>query len=115
MRGKRNEPPKGFEGSVTGSSSYALLCRLVPGVLFWRELARLHVAFVYFGVVFPLLGQIVEGEDRRDGANWHAGTTVDALHGIDVKLWNFVEARTAIIVGRVLLGVNAMQSTRVRQ
>jgi hypothetical protein len=44
---KQNEPPKGFEGSV---SDFAFLGRLllcvVLGVLFWCELAALGVARV---------------------------------------------------------------------
>jgi hypothetical protein len=93
---------------VTGSGSYALLCRLVLGVL-WHELARLHVAFVYFGVVLPLLGQVVEGEDRRDGANWHAGAAVDTLHGVNVKLRDLIDARPPVLVTRFFFGW--MQST----
>jgi len=36
---------------------------------------------VYSG---PLFGQIVEREDRRDGAYRNAGSAVDAFHRIDV-------------------------------
>ena len=68
---------------------------------------------VYFSVELPLLGQIVQCENRRDWADRHARATIDALHRIDVELWNFVEWRPAIVVGRVLLGLNAIHGAGI--
>jgi len=43
----------------------------------------------------------------------HTGATVDALDGIDVELRDFIEAGTAIIVGRAFLGVDAIYGTGI--
>ena len=43
----------------------------------------------------------------------HTGATVDALDGIDVELRDFIEAGTAIIVGRALLGVDAIYGASI--
>jgi len=44
-----------------------------------------EISGVLLGEFIPLLWQIVEGEDRRDGADRNASTTVDALYGVYVK------------------------------
>ena len=62
--------------------------------------------------VGPLLRQIVEGEDRRDRADRHAGAAVDAFHRIDVEhrlrprtwvflLWVDAIDRASVHAGRV--------------
>src|SRR5207249_1352852 len=84
------------------------LLRRVLSELFWREFAALYVAFVYFGVVFPLLGQIVQRENRGDWADGYARAAINALHGVNVKLRDFLECWPAVVVGRVLLGVDAI-------
>src|ERR1035438_7586646 len=40
---------------------------------------------VALGVLFPLLGQIVERENRRNRTHGHAGAAINALDRIDVK------------------------------
>jgi hypothetical protein len=88
--------------------SYTLLCYLVFGELCGREFAALDVACVDLRKLLPLLGQVIQRENRRHRADRHTGATVDALDGIDVELRDFIEAGTAIIVGRALLGVDAI-------
>ena len=56
-RGVLTNCMKGFEGSAGDSGFLRRLLRcLVLGILFWRELAALDVARVYFRVVLPLFG-----------------------------------------------------------
>jgi hypothetical protein len=66
-----------------------------------------EVLRVPLGVLFPLLRQVVEGEDGRDGANGHASATVDAFYGIDIQ---HLLGRVLV---RVLLGVNAIHRAGV--
>jgi hypothetical protein len=62
---------------------------------------------VLFGELRPLFGEIVEGEDRGNGANRHAGAAIDALHGIDVEHLDVGESRV------FLLGVDAVDGAGV--
>jgi hypothetical protein len=56
-RGVLTSCMKGFEGSANDWGFLRRLLRcLVLGILFWRELAALDVARVYFRVVLPLFG-----------------------------------------------------------
>ena len=93
--------------------SYTLLCCLVFGELCGREFATLDVACVDLRKLVPLLGQVLQRENRRHRADRHTGATVDALDGIDVELRDFIEAGTAIIVGRALLGVDAIYGASI--
>src|SRR5439155_21877597 len=52
--------------------------------------------------VRPLLGQVVQGEDRRDGTDRNAGAAIDTLHRGDVE--HFLGG----VSGLVLLGVDAI-------
>src|SRR6266849_2114695 len=94
--------------SVRNRRTVLRLLRRVLGVLVWREFAAFHVDFVYFCVVLPLLGQVIQRKNRRDRADRHARAAIDALYGIDVELRDIIEARTAIVIGRVLLRVDAI-------
>jgi hypothetical protein len=85
-----------------------LLHCLVFRVLLFLELAILDVACVEFRVMFPLLGKIIQRKTRGDRADGHACAAIDTLDRIDVELRDFFEARSAVIVGRVLLGVDAI-------
>jgi hypothetical protein len=85
-----------------------LLRCLVFGELCRREFAALDVAFVDLRKLLPLLRQVLQRENRGHRADRHTGGTVYALDAIDVELRDFIEAGTAIIVGRVLLGVDAV-------
>ena len=40
---------------------------------------------VLFGEFSPFFGEIVQRENRGNGAHRNAGAAIDALHGIDVK------------------------------
>ncbi len=78
------------------------------GELSGREFAALDVACVDLRKMLPLFRQVIQRENRGHRADRHTGATVDALDGINVELRDFVEAGTAIIVGRALLGVDAI-------
>jgi len=43
--------------------------------------------------MLPLLGEIVFGEDRLDGAGWLARATVDALVRMDIQQFRVLEIR----------------------
>ena len=43
--------------------------------------------------MLPLLGKIVFGEDRLDGAGWLARAAVDALVGMDIQQLRGLEGR----------------------
>ncbi len=62
---------------------------------------------------FPLLGRIVEGENRRDGADGHADAAIDAVHRVNVGLQDRLEARTAVVIGCILLGVDAIDGAGI--
>src|SRR5580700_1725275 len=66
-----------------------------------------EVGGVSCGVFVPLLRQIVEGEDCRHRAHRDARAAIDALYGIDV------EQGLGRMLGIVLLGMNAIDRTRV--
>ena len=78
-----------------------------------RELSRLDVAFVQFRVLLPLLGQVVQREDRGHRADRHAGAAIDAFHRVNIELGNAIECRPAVVIRRVLLGVDAIYGTGV--
>ena len=86
-----------------------LLGRLMLGVLVRLEFPAFNVACVQFRVVLPFFWQIIERKNCGDGANGHTSSAIDALHGVNVKLRDFVECWPTVVVGRVLLGW--MQST----
>src|SRR6476660_3122736 len=88
--------------------SYTLLGSLVFGELCGSEFTALDVACVDLRKLLPLLGQVIQRENRGHRADRHTGATVDALDGIDVELRDFIEAGTAIIIGSALLGVDAI-------
>ena len=83
------------------------------GVVFGREFRGLDVALIQFRILLSLLGEIVQRRNRRDGADGNSGTAIDAFHGINVELGNAVECWAAIVIGRVLLGVDAIYGTGV--
>jgi len=85
-----------------------LLRCLVFRVFLFLELATLDVACVEFRVMFPLFGKIIQRKNRGDRADGHACTAIDTLDRIDVELRDFFEARSAVVVGCVLLGVDAI-------
>ncbi len=85
----------------------------VLGELFGREFAVLDVACVYLREVLPLVGQVIQRENRGDRADRHAGATVYALDGIDVELRDLIERGTAVVIGRVLLGMDAIDGAGI--
>ena len=66
-----------------------------------------EVLGVALGECFPLLWQVLDGKDGRDGTDRNAGATVDALDGIDVYHFLGLEFRVA------LLGVNTIHRTSI--
>src|SRR6266852_1390551 len=84
------------------------LLRRVLGVFARREFAALDVVCIEFRIVLPLFGKVIQRKNRGDRTDWHAGPTIDAFHGINVELGDLIEARTAVIVSRVFLRVNAI-------
>jgi len=66
------------------------------------ELAIRDVVGVFLDVGVPLLGQVVQREDRRNGADRNAGAAVDALNRVDEELFYRIEPRPAVFVLRVL-------------
>ena len=83
------------------------------GVFFGREFASLHVAFVQFRILLPLLGQVVQRKNRGHRTDRYTGAAIDAFHGINVELGNVVEYGAAVVIGRILLGVDAINGTGV--
>src|ERR671910_1665015 len=83
-----------------------LLLRSGLGSTTWRaETGGLEPLGVHRGELLPFRRQIVLREDRRDGADRHAGITVHALVGMDVQHpRTFVDAvdRTLVHTGLVL-------------
>ncbi len=78
------------------------------GVFFGGEFAGFDVAFVQFRILLPLLGQVIQCKNRRDGADGNAGAAIDTFHGINVELGDVVECCPAVVISRVLLGVYAI-------
>src|SRR6266849_404398 len=78
------------------------------GVFARREFAVLDVVCIKFRVVLPLFGKVIQRKNRGDRTDRHAGPKIDAFHGINVELGDLIEARTAVIVSRVFLRVNAI-------
>ncbi len=62
------------------TSSHARLCCLVFGELCGRELATLDVACVDLRKLLPLLGQVIQRENRGHGADRHTGATMGRTH-----------------------------------
>ena len=60
--------------------------RCSAGVWSIRPDVLLKVLRVHRDEVLPLVGRLVEGEDRFDGTRGHAGAAIDALVGMDEEL-----------------------------
>src|SRR5581483_4245976 len=75
--------------------------QLPPAKLF------LVVLGILFREMLPFFRQVIQGEDSRDRADRHAGTAVDAFHGIDV------EHRDIGIIRLVLARMNAINGTHI--
>src|SRR5437016_8906419 len=93
--------------------SPGVIARLMLGVLARLEFPAFNVACVQFRVVLPFFWQIIERKNCGDGANGHTSSAIDALHGVNVKLRDFVECWPTVVVGRVLLGVDAIYGARI--
>ena len=81
--------------------------------LFECELASLQVAFVQFRILLPLLGKVVQRKNRGYRAHWDTGATINTLHRVNVELGHIVECGTAVVISRILLGVDAIYGTGV--
>src|SRR5437867_2042427 len=77
------------------------------------ELATRNVVGVLLDVGVPLLGQVVQREDRRNGADRNAGTAVDALNRVDEELVYRIEPRPAVFVLRILFRMDAIDRAGV--
>src|SRR4029450_9183011 len=78
------------------------------GPVFVRlELASFDVAGVLLNVGVPLLGKVIQREDRRNWADWYAGAAVDALDRVNEQLVNLFEPRAAVFVLGVLFRMDA--------
>src|SRR5215471_13278829 len=77
------------------------------------ELAAFNVVGVFLNVRVPLLGKVIEREDRRNRADWHARAAVDALHRVNEELVNLFESRAAVVVPCVLFRMNAVHWARI--
>src|SRR5215468_5762303 len=68
-------------------------------------------AAVVFGITLreriPFLRQIVEGEDRRNGADGHAGAAIDAFYRVNIKHLLFTETRL------IFFGMDAVHRTGI--
>jgi hypothetical protein len=106
--------PRGEALSIeTVEKAEERLLTLVLGELRRREFAGLHVAFVQFRILLPLFWQVVERKNRRHRTDRDAGATIDAFHGINVELWNVVECGATVVIGRILLGMDAIHGTGI--
>src|SRR6516165_6290628 len=56
----------------------------------------------------PLLGKVVQRENRRDWTDGYAGAAVDALYRVNEELVDFFEPRAAVSVLGVLLRMDAV-------
>src|SRR6266852_3940126 len=77
------------------------------------ELATRNVVGVLLDVGVPLLGQVVQREDRRNGADRNAGAAVDALNRVDEELVYRIELWPAVFVLRVLFRMDAIDRAGV--
>ena len=87
------------------SASYLKFVRL--------ELAANDVARVDLSVRMPLFWQFLQRENSRHRANRHTGSAINALSGVDIQLRHFIEHRTAIPIGSVFRGMDAIHRTDV--
>jgi len=65
-------------------------------------------SLVQLRVLLPLLRQVVQCEDRGHRAHRYAGAAIDALHRVNIELGHIVECGPTVVIGRVLLGVDAI-------
>src|SRR6266478_5360636 len=94
--------------------------RSFPGTRVLRRLVRIRLELatrdivgVLLDVGVPLLGQVVQREDRRNGTNRNAGAAVDALNRVDEELVYRIEPRPAVFVLRVLFRMDAIDRAGV--
>jgi len=82
-------------GAVGGppDSRLRFLCGEMPGI--------------YLHEIPPPIGNIIEGENRGDGAHWHTCSAINALHRIDVELGLRFE------IHFVFFRVNAIDRARI--
>ena len=88
-------------------SAARTLCAVL-GVLCGGEFTSFHVACVQFGVLLPLLGQVVHRENGRYRADRNASTAVNALHRIDIELRDLIEPGAGVLIAGVLLRMDAI-------
>lgn len=62
---------------------------------------------VFLGEIGPFIGKIVSGEDSRNRAHRHTGTTIDALYRVNIE--HFL----ALELFRIFFGMNAVDRTSV--
>jgi hypothetical protein len=77
------------------------------------ELASFDVAGVLLNVGVPLLGKVIQREDRQNWADWYAGSAVDALDRVNEELVNLFEPRAAVFVVCVLFRMDAVHWTGI--
>jgi len=77
------------------------------------ELATRDVVGILLDVGVPLPGQVVQREDRRNGADRNAGTAVDALNRVDEELVYRIEPRPSVFVLRGLFRMDAIDRAGV--
>jgi len=83
-------------------------CGLRIPVSFRLELASFDVAGVLLNVGVPFLGKVIQREDRRNWADWHARAAVNALDRVNEKLVNLFEPRTTVVVLCVFFRMDAV-------
>jgi hypothetical protein len=82
-------------------------------ILFWREFAPLDVARVDLVKCFHFSGKSSGPKIAETGqTGTHARQSIHSM-GINVKLRDFVECGATVVVGRVLLGVDAIYGAGV--
>jgi hypothetical protein len=77
------------------------------------ELATRDVVGVLLDIGVPFLRQVVQREDRRNGADRNASAAVDTFDRVDEQLVHRIEPRPAIFVLRVLFRMNAIDRAGV--
>src|SRR5215813_6147207 len=102
------QSPLDLEFAIDGLKGSPAVDALSRSVFFRLELAAFDVIGVLLNVGVPFLGKVIQREDRRNWADWHARAAVNALDRVNEELVNLFEPRTTVVVLCVLFRMDAV-------
>src|SRR6267154_4158837 len=77
------------------------------------KFTAVNVTLVGLNVNVPFLRHIFLREDGRHRTDRNTGTAVNALSGIDIQVWHFIERRASIVIGAVFRRMDTIHGAHI--